>query len=159
MSYRDYYAHDLKKKRNSKCTDNNTDESYYYEEDKHEAEIVQDANQATVIEQESNELIWIKESCNVSVQTTDTQAAISLQVALQLAIALVLRLTIGSSDDSEGITEDLLQHFDTEQTNKQKIIINNSKDVDITTTDTDVSVSIQALLQVLLTLVAKLEIA
>jgi spore coat protein X len=128
--------------------------------DHHEADVVQDADQFSGISQESDELIFIKDSCNICVHTTDTQAAVSLQVGLQLAIALVIRISILDSDSDKGqnVVQDLLQYIDTEQSNKQKIVIENSKDINVTTTDTDVAVHIQALLQVLLTLVAKLDI-
>jgi spore coat protein X len=126
--------------------------------DNHHADVVQDADQFAGTSQESNELIFIKDSCNICVHTTDTQAAVSLQVGLQLAIALVIRITILDSDKGENVVQDLLQHFDSEQSNKQKIIIENSKDINVITTDTDVAVNIQALLQVLVSLVAKLDI-
>jgi spore coat protein X len=120
---------------------------------------MQDADQFVSTEQESDELIFIKDSCNIKVQTTDTQAAVSLQVGLQLAIAIVVRITLFDSPKGESILQDLMQHFDSVQTNKQKVIIKNSKDVCITTTDTDLSVNIQALLQVLVSLVVKLDVA
>lgn len=123
-----------------------------------DAALVEDGGQFSFIEQESDELIWIKESCNVKVHTTDTQAAVSLQAGLQLAIALVISITIGDSDRGQFIAQELFQHFDSEQTNKQKIYIENSKDINVTTTDTDLAVNIQALLQVLVSLVAKLDV-
>lgn len=125
----------------------------------HDADVFQDADQVSLVEQDSEELIFIKDSCNICVHTTDTQAAVSLQIALQLAIALVLRVTILDSDQGQSVAEDLLQYFESEQNNFQKISIENSKDINITTTDTDVAANIQALLQVLLTLVAKVDIA
>ncbi|MEH7113943.1 spore coat protein [Neobacillus niacini] len=124
----------------------------------HEADVFENADQVSLMEQESEELIFIKDSCNICVHTTDTQAAVSLQIALQLAIALVIRITILDSDKGQSVAQDLLQYFDSEQNNFQKISIENSKDINITTTDTDVSVNIQALLQVLLTLVAKIDV-
>jgi spore coat protein X len=131
----------------------------HHTHDSNEADVFQDADQVSLMEQDSEELIFIKDSCNICVQTTNTQAAVSLQIALQLAIALVLRVTILDSDQGQSVTEDLLQYFDSEQNNFQKISIENSKDINITTTDTDIAVNIQALLQVLLTLVAKVDIA
>jgi spore coat protein X len=128
------------------------------EDNRQDAEVVQDADQFSSTEQESDELIYIKDSCNINVHTTDTQASVSLQVALQLAIALVLRITIGDSPSGNSVAEDLLQHFDSQQSNKQKISIENSKDVTITTTDTDIAANIQALLEVLLALVAELDV-
>lgn len=126
--------------------------------DEFQATVEQEADQRELVDQESDELIWIKESCNIEVNTTDTQAAVSLQVGLQLAIALVIRITIGDSDRSREVQQSLLQNIETYQKNKQKIVIYNSKDVKITTTDTDISVNIQALLQVLVALIAKLDV-
>lgn len=125
----------------------------------HDADLLQDADMLTLVDQESDELIWIKDSINVHVHSTDTQASVSLQVALQLAIALVISITIADSEHGNEIAQELFQHFDSEQMNKQKILVKNSKDVNITTTDTDISVNIQALLQILISLVAKLDIA
>ncbi|MCM3790232.1 spore coat protein [Domibacillus indicus] len=123
-----------------------------------DVEVVQDGFQKSVMEQESDELVWIKDSCNVEVRSTDTQAAVSLQVGLQLAIALVVSITIGDSDEGQSVAQELFQQFDSEQTNKQKIFVKNSKDVTITTTDTDLAVNIQALLQLLVALVVKLDV-
>ncbi|MCA1011987.1 spore coat protein [Halobacillus halophilus] len=139
--------------------------NYYHEKhekdcrDAHDAAIVlEDGTEISLSDQESDELIWIRNSCNVNVHTTDTQAAISLQIGLQLAIALVISISIGDSDKGKAIAQEIVQKFDSEQTNYQKIFIDNSKDVDITTTDTDLTVNIQALLQVLVTLVAELDV-
>ena len=144
--------------------------SYYYNygneydgernEDRHlDAEIVQDADQFTSEFQESDELIVIKDSCNISVHTTETQAAASLQIALQLAIALVIKISIADSEDSESVVQDLLQHFDSDQKNVQKIYVENSKDVSIKTTDTDIAANVQVMLEALLAIVAELDIA
>lgn len=146
----DYRKQKRNRRENNKRQENN---------DQHDdSEVLQEGIQKSVIEQESDELVWIRNSCNVDVQTTDTQAAVSLQVGLQLAVALVISIAIGDSDEGQTVTQDLFQQFDTEQTNKQKILVENSKDVRITTTDTDLSVNIQALLQVLVALVIKLDV-
>lgn len=50
------------------------------------------------------------------------------------------------------------QYIKTKQRNVQKTIVEGSRNVKVTTTDTDLAVNIQAMLQVLVTLVAKLEI-
>ena len=123
-----------------------------------EEDVLQAADQFSQIDQESDELIFIKNSYNCCVESTDTQAAVSLQVGLQLAIALVLRITIFDSNKGAAVSEELLQAFTSQQSNTQKVIIENSKDVKVTTTDTDLSVNIQALLQVLVTLVATLDV-
>ncbi|HAQ07513.1 MAG TPA: spore coat protein [Bacillus bacterium] len=141
------------------------DHGYYDKDDygkqkskKEEGDVVQDGFQFSGIEQDSDELIWIKDSCNITVQTTDTQAAVSLQVGLQLAIALVVSVTIGDTDRGRKVAQEIFQKLDSEQTNKQKIIIKNSKDINVTTTDTDLAVNIQALLQVLVAVVVKLDV-
>ncbi|WP_027407730.1 spore coat protein [Anoxybacteroides tepidamans] len=122
------------------------------------AVVRQRGTQLLSTDQESDELIWVKESCNIAVQTTDTQAAVSLQAGLQLAIALVLSIIVGDTDRGQSIAQEMLQSIDTEQSNRQKIIIDNSKDVNVTTTDTDLAVNVQALLQVLVAIVLKLEV-
>lgn len=120
--------------------------------------VFQGGGQFSSVDQESDELIWIKDSCNVTVQSTDTQAAVSLQVGLQLAIALVISIAIGDTVQGQNVSQELFQQFNDEQTNKQKIYVDNSKDVNIVTTDTDLSVNIEAMLQILVALVAKLDI-
>ncbi|MFZ3587684.1 spore coat protein [Bacillus sp. DJP31] len=130
----------------------------WHSSDHPDATISQDANQVSIIEQDSDETIIVRDSCEVIIQTTDTQAAVSLQVALQLALALVLSITIGDSDRSRAVVQDMVQYLQVNQRNKQKIIIENSRKVTIITTDTDISVNIQALLQVLVALVVKVDI-
>ncbi|MCP3762678.1 spore coat protein [Domibacillus sp. A3M-37] len=146
---RNHDEDDYKKPRRKQSENNNEHD---------DSDVLQEGIQKSVIEQESDELVWIKDSCNIEVQTTDTQAAVSLQVGLQLAIALIISITIGDSDEGQTVAQELFQKFDSEQTNKQKILIENSKDVTVTTTDTDLAVNIQALLQVLVALVIKLDI-
>src|SRR3954468_6713185 len=110
------------KKKNKHDENSSQQQNHVSNEDKHlESEVAQDANQFTAEIQESDEVIVIKDSGNVTVHTTETQAAVSLQIALQLAIALVLKITIADSDDSNSVVQDLLQHFDSEQKNVQKI--------------------------------------
>jgi spore coat protein X len=122
------------------------------------AEVAQDADQFTSEIQESDEVIVIKDSGNIHVHTTETQAALSLQLALQLALTLVIRISIADSDDSDSVAQELLQHFDSEQKNVQKIHIENSKDVNIKTNDTDIAASLQVMLEALLAIVARLDI-
>ena len=147
------------KKKNKHDDNSSQQQNHVSNEDKHLAEVAQDADQFTAEIQESDEVIVIKDSGNVTVHTTETQAAVSLQIALQLAIALVLKITIADSDDSNSVVQDLLQHFDSEQKNVQKIYIENSKDVTVTTTDTDIVANVQVLLEALLAIIAKLDIA
>ncbi|WP_029267505.1 spore coat protein [Virgibacillus alimentarius] len=122
----------------------------------HENENV--AEQVAEIDQTSNEVIVIRDSCDITVETTDTQVAVSLQVALQVAIAIVINITIADNSRAEAVTADLLETADVRQANRQKLIIVNSRSIDVATTDTDVAISLQLLLQILVALVVQLDI-
>ena len=117
-----------------------------------------DAELDSDIEQLSNELIVIRDSCNVTVSTTDTQVAVSLQAALQVAIAIVVNISIADSTRAERVTAELLERAQIRQSNRQRLIIINSCDVEVTTEDTDVAISLQLLLQILLALIVQLDI-
>jgi spore coat protein X len=121
--------------------------------------VLQDADQDIDTLQHSGEVIIIRDSCNVNIQSTDTQAAVNLQIALQLALVLIIQISIADSAQAERVTQSLTQQLQVKQINHQKVIIENSRDVTIVTTDTDVSANIQVLLQALLAIVAKLEVA
>ena len=108
--------------------------------------------------QQSFEQIIVIDSADVEVTSTDTQAAISLQAAIQAAIVLVISISIADSQRAERLTQDLLARVRTQQVNRQQTIIENSRGVRITTTDTDLAVNIQLLLQILLALVVRLDI-
>ncbi len=127
------------------CRDNNGD-------------IDNNAAEIADIDQSSNEIIIIRDSCDVTVETTDTQVAVSLQAALQVAIAIVVNITIADSSRAETVTQELLQRAQIRQANRQKLVIVNSRSVNVTTTDTDVAISLQLLLQILVALVAQLDI-
>ncbi|TFJ91332.1 spore coat protein [Lentibacillus salicampi] len=120
--------------------------------------VSQGADQYSFMDQESAEMIWVKESCNIRVDSRDTQVALSLQASLQLAVALVLNVAIADSGQSKAISQELFQHFNSDQINKQKIYIYNTKDATVSTRDTDIAVNIQVLLQVLVTLVVMIDI-
>ncbi len=124
---------------------------------KHE-NTTQEAVQVNDTVQVSEEYIFIKDSCNIDVKSTDTQVAVSLQAAIQVAIALVINLTIADSARAEQVTQQLLQSSVIKQANKQKVIIENSRDVKITTTDKDVAISLQVLIQILLALLVSIDI-
>ena len=108
--------------------------------------------------QQSFEQIIVVDSADVEVTTTDTQVALSLQVALQATIALIISISIADSARAEKLTQDLLARVKTQQINRQQTIIENSRGVRITTTDTDAAVNVQLLLQILIALVVRLDI-
>jgi spore coat protein X len=122
------------------------------------ADADQEGTQTVKTEQKSYEWIIIKDSEGVDVHTTDTQAAVSLQLGIQAAIAAVISITIGDSDQGKAVAQDIKQFIKTKQSNKQKTIIEHSKHVKVVTTDTDLAVNIQALLQILVAIVVKLDV-
>ncbi|WP_251550750.1 spore coat protein [Neobacillus muris] len=122
------------------------------------ADVAQDANQLAITKQQSFEWIVVRDSEDVQVHTTDTQVAISLQLALQVAIAIVITITIGDSERADQVVQDLKQFFQLKQRNSQKTVVLGSKHVNVTTTDTQVAVNIQALLQILVAIVARIDV-
>ncbi|MBP2076586.1 spore coat protein [Oceanobacillus polygoni] len=143
------------KRKHESSNESRFDYNFYNNDD---GTVSQDGGEYAYLEQESAELIWVKESCDITINTTNTQVGVSLQAGLQLAIALVLRITIGDSDQGEAVAQDLIQQFDMTQSNRQKIYIYNTKDATVTTTDTDLAINIQVLLQLLLALIVIVDI-
>jgi spore coat protein X len=131
---------------------------HHCDDKKNGADVEQEGDQVVKSEQKSYEWIIIKDSEGVDVHTTDTQAAVSLQLGIQAAIAAVISITIGDSDQGKAVAQDLKQFIKTKQSNKQKTIIEHSKKVKVVTTDTDLAVNIQALLQILVAIVVKLDV-
>lgn len=117
-------------------------------------EAIQENNQVQL----SEELIYIKDSCNVNVTSTDVKAALSLQAALQAAIAVIVSISIADADNAERITQELIQSSNVKQITRQKTIVENSRDIDITTTDAQIALNIQLLLQLLLALIVEIDI-
>ncbi|MFD1361145.1 spore coat protein [Lentibacillus salinarum] len=132
------------------CDDHTRDQS--------DATVVQDAGESASSQQISDEWIIIKDSENIDVTTTDRQAAVSLQLGIEAAIAAVINIAIGDGTQSRDLTQDFRQVVNTRQGNRQKTIVEQSKDVEITTTDTDIAINIQLLFQVLAAIVASLDI-
>jgi spore coat protein X len=123
-----------------------------------DADVMQEADQLVSNKQQSFEWIIVKDSEGVDIHTTDTQVAISLQAAIQVAIAVVISITIGDTEKGNAVVQDLKQIFKNKQKNSQKTVVHSSKNIKVTTTDTQVAVNIQALLQILVTIVAKLDV-
>ncbi|WP_051286986.1 spore coat protein [Paenibacillus taiwanensis] len=121
-------------------------------------DINQEADQISSTWQGSEELIFIQDSCGVTVESTDTKITATLQIALQAAIAIVIDLTIADGDRAKAVTQELLQKVQVKQQTYQRTIVKRSANVNVSTTSTDVSLNIQALLQILLALVIKIDV-
>lgn len=120
--------------------------------------IDQESVQSNSQVQISEELIYIKDSCKVNVSSTDVKAALSLQTALQAAIAVIISVSIADSSQAEGIVQELMLSSRQQQVTRQKTIVENSRDIEITTTDAQIALNIQLLLQLLLALIVELDI-
>lgn len=116
------------------------------------------ANQSQKEFQLSDEIIHIKDSCDVTVHTTDNKAAINLQAALQAAISIVLNIAIADNKKAEEIQQELFQTSRIKQITNQKTIVENSRNITIETTDNQIAVNLQILLQLLLALMVNLDI-
>ncbi|QNK50768.1 spore coat protein [Brevibacterium sp. PAMC23299] len=123
-----------------------------------DTKIEQDARQDNNQVQLSEELIYIKDSCNVNITSTDVKAALSLQAALQAAIAVIVSISVADADNADKITQQLIQSSNVKQITRQKTIVENSRDIDITTTDAQIALNIQLLLQLLLALIVEIDI-
>ncbi|HYK75322.1 MAG TPA: spore coat protein [Pseudoneobacillus sp.] len=121
-------------------------------------EVEQTAKQKSKTSQYSEELIYIIDSADVEVTTTETQVALSIQAALQAAIAIIVNISIADSQKADQVAQELFQNASVRQTNRQKTFIKNSRGVRVTTTDTDIAVNIQVLIQVLLALLVKVDL-
>ncbi|MCD7035000.1 spore coat protein [Metabacillus sp. GX 13764] len=123
-----------------------------------QGQVSETAVQAEETIQDAEEYIYIKDSSNITIVTTNVEAALSLQAAIQTAIALAINLSIADSERAEKVTEQLLQSIFTRQIQKRKLIIINSHDVSITSLQTDAALSLQLMIQILLALLVQIGI-
>nr|MDH3163067.1 spore coat protein [Bacillus licheniformis] len=106
-----------------------------------------DLDQLHLNKQLSDETIIIKDSCDVQVSTEDTQTLASVMtVAQTLAVTIILAI-IDDPDLAELVTTDLLQVTANKQTNRQKLVIDNSRNVHVTTEDTDTAIIVSTFVQ------------
>lgn len=115
-------------------------------------------DQVSVTTQTNDETIIIKDSCDVEVHTTSTEVAVNIQIAIQVALALILEVSIADSTARNDVLQELLQLTRVKQANKVKTIVENSRNVRVTTTDTDVAVTAQIAVQILVALLVIVEI-
>lgn len=123
-----------------------------------DALVTQDGRVVSKVFQGSEEIVIIRDSCNVNYTSTDTQVAVTLQVALQTAIVTIIQLAIADENQAELVTQSLLEKSAIKNTNRQKVLIEGSQDVTMTTVDTDVAISIQVLIQILVAVITQIDI-
>jgi spore coat protein X len=120
--------------------------------------VIQDGRVVSKIFQGSEEVVIIRDSCNVNYTSTDTQVAVVLQTALQTAVLTIIQLAIADENQAELVTQSLLEKATIKNANRQKVLIEGSQDVTMTTTDTDVAISIQVLIQLLTAVITQIDI-
>ncbi|MCY8453848.1 spore coat protein [Bacillus spizizenii] len=123
-----------------------------------DAFVDQDVLQAHLNKQISEEMIVIRDSCDVNVQSVDTQAVTSVFVAINALVVVVTLAVITDETLAELVAQDLLQLTENKQINRQKILIDNSRCVNVSTLDQDtatlVTVLVNALTAIFVTLIA-----
>lgn len=73
-------------------------------------------------------------------------------------MVILISISVGSSQTAEEFTQELMQTAKVKQVTFQKTVIENSRNVEVTTTDTQVAANIQILLQLLIALAVKLDL-
>ncbi|UTL73857.1 spore coat protein CotX [Bacillus halotolerans] len=112
--------------------------------------INQDLAQANVNKQVSDETIIIRDSCDINVTSTDVQAVASVVTALNAAVLTVGLTSIADGVIAELVAQDLLQLTANKQVNRQKLLIECSRGVNVTTVDADIAVLISTATNVLI---------
>ncbi|MDO3660101.1 spore coat protein [Bacillus sp. C28GYM-DRY-1] len=134
--------------RESVCASNHCSSGHH-----NDPNILQDADLVNINKQISEELIIVRDSCDIDVRTSDTQVAVSIQLAIQVAIAVIVNISIADGELADEVIQDLMEKTVNKQANRQKLVIENSRNVNVTTEDTDVALSIQLLVQILVAVI------
>lgn len=107
-----------------------------------------DTRQEIFNDQVSDSIILVKNSCDVTITATDTQTTIFLQSFIQ--ILTIFLLSIGLDANSIRLfLQEVSQTARSLQLNRQRVIVKNSKGVNVTTSNNDTAVFIQNFLQAL----------
>ena len=101
--------------------------------------IDQDLAQANLNKQVSDETIIIRDSCDINVSSTDVQAVTSVLTALNSATIVLTLTSIADGVIAELVAQDLLQIAANKQVNRQKLLIECSRGVNVTTVDADIA--------------------
>ena len=98
--------------------------------------------------------IFIKDSNQIRINQTEAQALIILQIALQAALdVLLIAFDLDDNDDDVRELQSIIQSIKAAQLQHQKIIIKDCNDITLN----QQQIQIDALIQVALQLLAKLE--
>lgn len=110
------------------------------------------------ISKDYEQLIEIVDSEHVTVNTTNITAALSLQAIVITIIIMAVQLVIEDSETADLITEQILAVNRLQNRKKTVIHVIGSRDVVITLSSMEITVSVQILTDVLIALLAELDI-
>lgn len=133
-------------------------EEYFNGQKPDYGDVEQEGRQMSKETQKIEELVVVKDSCDVTVVITDKQFALSLQAALQAAIVVIFQVYLKRNEQAEEISRELFQLAKIKQITKQKFFVSHSKNVYIESTDQQAAANIQILVQLLLAVVKKFNI-
>lgn len=133
--------------------------TYGCEEKAAESTVVETAELVEWTDEESYIVIVVRDSCDVEIVNQDFMAALNLQVSLQLALATVLSVTVGSHETASSIVQDIVSQITAVQRLRRVIQVENSKSVKVHISSAEVAFNIQILLQLLLALINQVEVA
>jgi spore coat protein X len=134
-----------------------TEEEYYNgQKDEVEVDVEHEAKQISKEIQKIEELVVVRDSCDVTVVITDKQFALSIQAALQAAIVVILQIHFGCNEKATEVSQELFQLSKIKQITNQKFFVSHSKNVYIESTDQQAAANVQILVQLLLAIIAKL---
>ncbi|WP_338444141.1 spore coat protein CotX [Bacillus spizizenii] len=114
--------------------------------------IDQNLAQANLNKQVSDETIIIRDSCDINVSSTDVQAITSVLTALNSATLIVALTSIADGVIAELVAQDLLQVAANKQVNRQKLLIECSRGVNVTTVDADIATVVSTAVNLLVAL-------
>lgn len=101
--------------------------------------INQDLAQANLNKQVSDETIIIRDSCDINVTSTDVQAVTSVVTAINAAVVTATLTSIADGVIAELVAQDLLQLTANKQVNRQKLLIECSRGVNVSTVDVHIA--------------------
>ncbi|MCY7900381.1 spore coat protein [Bacillus inaquosorum] len=99
--------------------------------------IDQNLAQANLNKQVSDETIIIRDSCDINVSSVDTQTVASVLTAINNAVVVLTLTSIADGVIAELVAQDLLQIAANKQVNRQKLLIECSRGVNVSTVDVD----------------------
>lgn len=107
---------------------------------------------------DAEETIYIVGSEAITINSTNNKIALSLQAAVQAIIALVIQLTIADSDKADSVRNQISSNMKWLNRKMKVIYIENSSHVTVTVSSVDIAVTLQFMLQILLSILATVDI-